>query len=378
MRIAVNTRLLLKGKLEGIGWFTYRTLEKIVQQHKEHEFIFFFDRPYDPSFIFGPNVTPVVIAPQARHPILFNIWFEWRIPAMLKKYKADLFLSPDSQMSLKTSVPTCLVMHDLAFEHYPEHFKLSHRLYWRHYSPLFAKKATRLGTVSSYSKEDIAKRYGIPLDKIDVIYNGAHDEYKPLSFDEREEVKKQYADGCEYFVFAGALHPRKNIVNLLKAFVAFKKKHRSDMKLVIVGRMAWKYDEVIDMKDEMPFRDEVKWVGYMQVEELSRVIGGAYALVYASLFEGFGIPILEALQCNVPGIVSNTSSMPEVAGDAALLVDPTNVADIAEKMGMIYKDERLRARLIAAAPAQVQKFTWQKSAERLWDCMMKCMNAAKG
>lgn len=375
MRIAVNTRLLLKGKLEGIGWFTYRTLEKIVQQHPEHEFIFFFDRPYDPSFVFGPNVTPVVVSPQARHPILFNIWFEWRIPALLRKHKADLFLSPDSQMSLKTAIPTCLVMHDLAFEHYPEHFKLSHRLYWRRYSPLFARKATRLATVSTYSKEDISKRYNVPLDKIDVVYNGAHDEYKPLSHEKREEVKAKYTDGCEYFVFAGALHPRKNIVHLLKAFIAFKKKHRSNMKLVIVGRMAWKYDAVIEMKEEMPFKDDVNWVGYMNVNELSEVIGAAYALVYASLFEGFGIPILEALQCNVPAIVSNTSSMPEVAGDAALLVDPTSVADIAEKMGMIYKDERLRAKLVAAAPAQVEKFNWQKSSERLWQCMMKCVNA---
>jgi glycosyltransferase involved in cell wall biosynthesis len=374
MRIAVNTRLLLKGKLEGIGWFTYRTLEKIVQQHPGHEFIFFFDRPYDPSFVFGPNVTPVVVGPQARHPILFNIWFEWRIPALLKKYKADLFLSPDSQMSLKTSVPTCLVMHDLAFEHYPEHFKLSHRLYWRRYSPLFARKATRLATVSTYSKEDISHRYGVSPDKIDVVYNGAHDEYKPLGHECREEVKKIYTDGCEYFVFAGALHPRKNIVHLLEAFIAFKKKQRSNMKLVIVGRMAWKYDAVLEMKENMPFKDDVKWVGYMEVTELSKVIGAAYALVYASLFEGFGIPILEALQCNVPAIVSNTSSMPEVAGDAALLVDPTNVDDIAAKMGMIYKDEQLRAKLIAAAPAQVEKFNWQKSSERLWSCMMKCVN----
>src|SRR5690606_31215277 len=138
-----------------------------------------------------------------------------------------------------------------------------------------------------------------------------------------------------------------------------------------------KYDAVLDMKDEMPFKNDVKWVGYMEVSELSKVIGGAYALVYASLFEGFGIPILEALQCNVPAVVSNTSSMPEVAGDAALLVDPTNVDDIAEKMGMIYKDERLRAKLIEAAPAQVEKFNWQKSSERLWSCMMQCLNEAR-
>lgn len=373
MRIAVNTRLLLKGKLEGIGWFTYQTLERIVRQHPEHEFIFFFDRAYDPQFVFAPNVTPVVVHPQARHPVLFYMWFEWSIPMMLRKYKADLFLSTDGYMSLSTNVPTCLVIHDLAFEHYPEHYVLSHKLYWRHYSPLFARKAQRIATVSTFSKNDISKHYGIKPENIDVVYNGAHDEYKPLSATDREAVKQQYADGCEYFVFAGALHPRKNIVNLLKAFIAFKKRQRTNMKLVIVGRLAWKYEEVEEMKLTMPYKDEVKWVGYMNVDELSRVIGSAYALVFASLFEGFGIPILEALQCNVPAIVSNTSSMPEVAGEAALLVDPTDPEDIALKMHQLYKDEALRARLIQNAPAQVARFNWQSSADKLWDCMMRCV-----
>lgn len=373
MRIAVNTRLLLKGKLEGIGWFTYQTLERIVRAHPEHEFIFFFDRPYDPMFVFAPNVTPVVVHPQARHPVLFYLWFEWSIPFMLRKYKADMFLSTDGYMSLSAKVPTCLVIHDLAFEHYPEHFPTSHRIYWRHYSPLFARKAKRIATVSTFSKTDISKHYGIPDDRIDVVYNGAHDEYKPLLHDEREAVKQQYAQGCEYFVFAGALHPRKNIVNLLKAFVSFKKRQPTNMKLVIAGRLAWKYDEVEEMKASMPFKDDVAWVGYMNVDELSRLIGGAYALVYASLFEGFGIPILEALQCNVPAIVSNTSSMPEVAGDAALLVDPADAEDIANKMHLIYKDEALRRKLISKAHEQVQKFNWDKSAERLWSSMMKCM-----
>jgi len=373
MRIAVNTRLLLKGKLEGIGWYTNETLKRIVLQHPEHEFIFFFDRPYDPSFIFASNVTPVVFEPQARHPVLFYIWFELRIPYLLRKYKADLFLSTDGLLSLKTKVPTCLVMHDLAFEHYPQHLKRSHRMYLRKFSPLFAKKATRIVTVSEFSKQDIAERYRISLDNIDVSYNGAHVQYKPLEWEAREQVKSQYADGCEFFVYAGALHPRKNILNLLKAFVAFKKRQRSNMKLVIVGRMAWKYEEIEHMRQSMPFKNDVKWVGYLDVEELASVIGSAYALVYPSLFEGFGIPILEALQCNVPAITSNTSSMPEVGGDAALLVDPTDYQDIADKMQLMYKDEALRSRLIAAAPAQVGKFTWDKAADRLWDSMMRCL-----
>lgn len=373
MRIAVNTRLLLKGALEGIGWYTHETLKRIVQQHPEHEFIFFFDRPYDPAFVFAPNVTPVVFGPPARHPVLFHIWYEWMVPVMLKKYKADVFLSPDGLCSLKTKVPTCLVMHDLAFEHYPMHLKWSIRHYLKKNSPLFARKAKRIVTVSSFSKEDISKRYRIPVEKIDVSYNGAHNEYHPLNWQEREEIKKQYAGGSEYFVFAGALHPRKNVVNLLKAFVTFKKRQRSSMKLVIAGRMAWKYEEVEEMKANMPFKEDVIWVGYMDVAALSNLIGGAYALVYASLFEGFGIPILEALQCNVPAIVSNTSSMPEVGGDAALLVDPTDVEDIAAKMEIIYKDEALRSKLIAAAPAQVAKFGWEKAAHVLWRNVLQCV-----
>ncbi len=373
MRIAVNTRLLLKGKLEGIGWFTYQTLIHMVREHPEHEFYFFFDRPYDPQFVFAPNVTPVVVHPQARHPILFYLWFEWSIPFMLRKHKIDLFLSTDGYMSLSTKVPTCLVIHDLAFEHYPEHFVLSHKLYWRHYSPLFARKAKRIATVSTFSKDDIAARYGILPQNIDVVYNGAHEEYVPLTPTKREEVKNKYAEGCEYFVFAGALHPRKNIVNLLKAFVAFKKRQRTNMKLVIAGRPAWKYEEVEEMRLTMPYKEDVKWVGYMNVDELSDVIGGAYALLYASLFEGFGIPILEALQCDVPAIVSNTSSMPEVAGDAALLVDPTDPEDIATKMHTLYKDESLRKQLIANARVQIKKFSWQSSSEKLWNCMMDCL-----
>ena len=373
MRIAVNTRLLLKGKLEGIGWYTHQMLERIVRNHPEHEFIFFFDRPYDPSFVFAPNVKPVVVHPQARHPVLFYLWFEGSIPLMLRKYKADLFLSTDGLSSLRTNVPTCLVMHDLAFEHYPEHIVRSHRAFLQRNSPQYAEKAKRVVTVSEFSKRDIASLYNIPLDKIDVTYNGVHDAYKPLTAEERIAAKDKYADGCEYFVFAGALHPRKNVVNLLKAFVQFKKRQRNNIKLVIVGRMAWKFEELVAMRAEMPFKKEVKWVGYMNVNELSKVIGGAYALVYASLFEGFGVPILEALKCNVPGVVSNTSSMPEVAGDTALLVDPTDVNDIAEKMTLIYKDEVLRNKLAANAPAQAAKFSWDKSAEKLWESMMKCL-----
>lgn len=372
MRIAVNTRLLLKGRLEGIGWYSYQLLSRLVNRHPEHQFFFFFDRPYDPSFVFADNVTPVVAYPQARHPVLFYLWTEWTIPFLLRKYKADVFFSPEGMGSLRSKVPQVITIHDLAFEHFPGHLIKSHLKWLRFYTPRFAQKACRVLTVSQFSKQDLIERYQVPAHKIDITYNSADDAYQPVSEEEREAVKAKYTEGNEYFLFAGSLNPRKNIIRLLEAFVKFKKHHRCNMKLVMVGGMGWNYDDLLRYRAHMPFKQEVKWVGYMDKAELSRITAAAWACVYPSLFEGFGIPILEALACGVPGIVGNNSSMPEVGGEAVLLADAEDVDDIAHKMGMMYKDERLRQQLAAAAPAQVEKFSWDKSAEVLYEALVAC------
>ena len=127
MRIAVNTRLLLKDKLEGIGWFTFETLSRITKNHPEHDFYFLFDRPYSREFISGKNIHPMVIPPKTRHPILWYVWFEFCIPKILKKIKADLFLSPDGFLSLTSNIPSISVIHDINFEHHPEDLKFYHR-----------------------------------------------------------------------------------------------------------------------------------------------------------------------------------------------------------------------------------------------------------
>ena len=150
LKIAVNTRLLIKNKLEGIGWFSYETLKRITRAHPEHQFYFLFDRPFDESFVFGSNVTPIVIRPQARHPILFYLWFEKSIPRALKKINPDLFMSTDGYLSLSTTTPSLPVIHDLNFEHYPEQLPFLVRKYYKHYFPRFARKAARIATVSEF------------------------------------------------------------------------------------------------------------------------------------------------------------------------------------------------------------------------------------
>ena len=369
MNIAVNTRFLLKGKLEGIGWFTNETVKRMVANHPNDHFIFLFDRPFDPAFIFGKNVTPVIVSPPARHPILWLIWFEIMVPFYLKKYKADVFLSTDGFCSLRTKVPTCIVIHDLAFLHYPKHLSFLIAKHLKFYTKLFVKKAQKIIAVSTYTKNDIIASYQINPDKVKIIYNGAHDVYQPLEFDDKQSIKQKYANGTDYFVYAGSLHPRKNIVNLLKAFLIFKQKTKSNMKLLLIGRLAWKTKEIEEMLDLHPYKNDIIRYEYMDADKLCEVVAAAYCMVYVSLFEGFGIPILEAMKCNVPVITSNTTSMPEVVGDAGLLVNPENADDIAEKMITIYKDENLRNTLIKNCVAQSSKFDWNTSSEKLYNIL---------
>lgn len=376
MRIAVNSRFLLKGKLEGIGWFTHEIIRRVVLNHPEHQFVFFFDRKPDPQFIYASNVEAVVIQPPARHPLLWMIWFEISVRFALKKYKADCFISTDGFLSLGTRIPTLLVIHDLAFEHYPEHLPLKFRWYLKYFGRKFARRANRIVAVSDFTRRDIQSTYGISPDRIDVVYNGANPLYKPLPFEQKQSIRQKYADGCEYFVFAGALHPRKNILNLLKAFALFKKRQRSQMKLLIIGRFAWESDAIREALAQHPFKDDVIRYEYMQVEELCQVIGSAYGLAFVSLFEGFGIPVLEALQCGVPGIVSQTSSLPEVAGNTALYVNPESPEDIAEKMCNFYKDEHLRQQLAASCANQAGRFSWDQSAQIFYESLLKMLGQA--
>lgn len=375
MKIVVNTRLLLKNKLEGIGWFTYEAFKRITRNHPEHEFYFLFDRKYSEDFIFSENVHPVVIYPPARHPLMWIIWFEYSVPRVLKKLKPDLFVSPDGFLTLKTEVPQLPVIHDINFYHRPKDIPYSSRLYYRHYFPKFANIAKRIVTVSEFSKHDICDSYYISPDKVDVVYNGASQEYRPLTPEEIKATKQKYTGGHDYFMFIGSLHPRKNVSGLLSAFDKFVEKYRTDHKVVIVGEKMFFTSELDTTYNQMRYGDDVVFTGRLDTSELKFVLGAATAMVFVPFFEGFGIPIVEAMYAGVPVIASNTTSLPEVAGDAALYVDPNDVDDIASAMHKIVVDDELRNELIERGNRQRDKFSWDTTAEKLWQSIEKCLNS---
>lgn len=371
MEIVVNTRLLLKNKLEGIGWFTCETLKRITTSHPEHHFIFLFDRNFDEDFIFSDNITPIILSPQARHPFLFYWWFELSVADFLNQYQPDLFLSPDGYLSLKSNVKQLAVIHDLNFEHYPKDVPFLVRKYYKHFFPKFASKASRIATVSEFSKSDIIKQYQIDPSKIDVVYNGCNELYKPINERVQKETKQKFSHNCDYFLFIGALQPRKNISRLLQAFDTFKNTISSEVKMVIVGEKYYWTSDIKRTYINMKFQNDVIFTGRLETEELKNVIGSALALTYLPYFEGFGIPILEAMNCDVPVITSNVTSMPEIANDAALLVDPFSVESMANAMLYLYKDEDMRNILIQKGRKRKLDFSWDKSADLLWRSIEK-------
>lgn len=367
MRIAVNTRFLLPSKMEGFGWYTFEITKRLVENHPEHEFIFFFDRAYDKRFVFGPNVTPVVLNPPARHPVLFRIWFNYSVRRALKKYKADLFFSPDGFLCLKTNVPQIGVIHDINFEHHPEDIPTAARNYLLKYFPKFAQQATHLLTVSEYSKQDICATYGISAEKITVAWNGASEAFKPISESAKQTVRDQFTGGKNYFLFVGALHPRKNLKRLIEAYSNLMNEN-SDFpyELLIVGEALWKRFG-FDLEIAEDVKQHIHFSGHLHLNDLANVMGAASIFTFVPYFEGFGIPLVEAMRCGTPILSGNLTSLPEVAGDAALYCDPLDVADITSKLRELCSNESLQSELSVKGLKRGELFSWDAAAETVWN-----------
>jgi glycosyltransferase involved in cell wall biosynthesis len=376
MRIGVNARFLIMNKLEGLGWYTYHVLRNMVMNHPEHEYFFFFDRKPDPSFIFNNSITPIVLFPQARHPFLWYWWFEYSIPRALKKYKIDFFFSPDAYASLSTTIPQYLVIHDLAFVHYPEHVPFLVRKYYQHFSPKQISIAKHLFVVSNSVKQDLIKQFGISENKISIAYNGVRDEFKPLDTNEIKKIRDKYSRGKKYFLYVGAIHPRKNIANLILAFNQFKKYRSSDVLLLIVGRKAWLTEETDAAYQNSEYKDEIIFIPYCQTEDLARITAAAFYAINPSFLEGFGVPVLEALSCDIPVMVSNQFSLPEVAGPGAILFNPSDINEISSAMIQGLNDPE-REQRIERGRIHRRQFNWEATSEIIYYGMIQNYRSVK-
>lgn len=376
MSIAINVRFLLPGKLEGLGWYTHEIVRRMVLNHPEQTFYFLFDRPYDPAFIYADNVRPIVLFPPARHPFLWYWWFEFSVPAALKRCGAEVFFSPDSYCSLRSPVPTVMTVHDLAPLHPAATEKKRGlpqltRKYYEHFLPKFIERAEAIPVVSEFVRQDVLNTCHTPPDKVHTVYNGARDNFRPFSEAEQAAIREKYSNGQPYFFYNGAIHPRKNIARLIEAFNRFKQQSGAPLKLLLAGRLAWNTEAVTEAAAQSPFRDDIHLLGYVPEAELPGLLGAALALTYVSFSEGFGLPLVEAMQSDVPVIAANTTALPEVAGDAALLVNPHSEDEIAAAMHRVWQDEALRRDLIARGRTRRQAFSWDLAAEQIYQLLLQ-------
>jgi glycosyltransferase involved in cell wall biosynthesis len=374
LRIAVNTRFLIKDKLEGIGRFTFETLKIIVNNNPEVEFIFCFDRPFHPDFIFANNITPIIINPPARHAFLWHIWFQYSLPKVLKPLNIDVFLSPDGFIPLNAPFKTVAVIHDLAFEHFPRGVDWISQQYYKYFFPRFAKKASQLITVSEFTKQDIIKQYQINESKIEVVYDGVSESFKPIDNLEKEKTIQALTGGTKYFVCIGAIHPRKNIITLLKAFEDYCLKQKNPYKLVIIGRKGWKNIALENYLRQMKSKDDVIFTGKLNDNNLITILASAKATIYPSVFEGFGLPVLEAMACGVPIVTTHNSAMQEIAIEAAFFFSATQEKELSQILQSFENDEELLKNKIEKGLQIAQKYTWENTANLLWQSIIKTIN----
>jgi glycosyltransferase involved in cell wall biosynthesis len=366
MRIAISARMLKLNPDDGISRFTYEVIKRVTCNNPTHEFILIFDREFDRSLLFSKNTEGIVLKPAARHPLLWYYWHEWQLPFVLRKNEVDLFLSPDGIISLKTSIPSIPVIHDISFYHRPKDIPFHISFYYRHFFRKFARKATRIITVSEFSKKDISSYLRIDRNIIDVAYNGVSEYFTPAPVHESEEFILRLTGGVPYFLFVGNFSPRKNIPGVINAYNHFRASTLFNHKLVLTGGKLFLNTKTERLINSSLWSADIILTGSIRHENLRHLYSASTALLFVPWFEGFGIPAAEAMRCGTPVILSNTTSLPEIGGNSAIFVNPDNSVELSSAMEKVIYDNNLRISMIKTGIIESQRFTWDKCAESVW------------
>jgi glycosyltransferase involved in cell wall biosynthesis len=299
---------------------------------------------------------------------LARLWHRLRLPIPVETITGplDVFYSPDFVLPpVRRATRTLLTVHDLSFLHYPEAFVLALRRYLERVVPRSVARADLVLADSAHTRSDIVSLLGVPPDRVHVLYSGVTPGFRPgPGLGEGERLRARYGLGDRRYVLSvGTLQPRKNYVRLMRAFAKLKPDVEPETQLVIAGGRGWLYQDIFAEAER--HGDRVRILGFVDEADLPALYRNAALFAFPSLYEGFGLPVLEAMACGVPVVCANGSSLPEVAGDAALLVDPFDVDGLAEAMARVLKDPGLRRQMVARGAAQAARFTWARAARQL-------------
>lgn len=374
MRIGIDAHAI-GSQLTGNETYIKNLILALAEIDQDNEYILFFTRPdvakqWEHRF---PNVHVRVVRPHTPY-----VRIPLSLPIVLFGVGVDL-LHVQYTAPPMCRVPFVVTIHDLSFEHFPQFFTPKERFFFKRTIPRTARRAVKVLTVSEFSRRDLIQTYGLPPEKVVVTPNGVGAEFRPI----RDEVvlknlKKKYGIEREYLLSVGNLQPRKNLARLIKVYTRLRDSVEDfRCQLVLVGRRAWLYKHIFHEAHQSQYRGDVILTDYVPEADLPGLYSGALAFVYPSIFEGFGLPVLEAMACGTPVITSNSSSLPEVVGQAGLMVDPFDEEALARAILRVVEDAQLRAQLSAQGWRQAAKFSWRRTAELTLDVYREIVTGLK-
>ena len=294
-------------------------------------------------------------------------WTQIALPLDLyfNQPRPDVFFTPTHYAPRFSPIPTVISIMDVSYIHFPEMFRRQDLYKLQHWTKRSARCASAIFTISKASRDDIIKTYGLPGERVVVTYPGVKHKTQN-AMENAELIKEKFQIKGDFILFVGTLQPRKNIARLIEAFSKINPSTRATphaISLVIVGKKGWQYEEILAAPKKYGVEEKVRFLDFVSDEELAMLYQHAICFVLPSLYEGFGLPVLEAMQYDCPVITSNVSSLPEAGGDAAVYVNPYDVDDIAGKISQVLDDKKLRMSMVEKGRKQVAKFDWEKTAK---------------
>jgi glycosyltransferase involved in cell wall biosynthesis len=291
------------------------------------------------------------------------IWMQCMLPQRLQLMGTELCHYPNSIAPLRSPCPYVLTIHDMTLSMLPQHHPWRKQIIIRPLIPLLARRAAKVITVSSSARDDIVRLLGLPPERIAVIPEAAGAQFRPASKTEQQRVGEKYGIARPYVLYIGTLEPRKNLVRLIKAWAELRRTGVINQQLVIVGAAGWQYEPIYRAAQESGCPEEIIFTGYVPGEDLPGLYSGADLFAFPSLYEGFGLPVIEAMACGAPVLISTTPALLEVAGQAALAVEADSIAAIKGGLERLLCDERLREQLRVAGFKRAADFSWQRTAQ---------------
>lgn len=360
MRIGVDARLVYH-QPAGISRYTGHLLQAMAELDTEDEFIVFQHRKHKTPLIQAPNFRRATLVSPVHHRVE-----QYALAAELYRFRLDLLHSTDFIPALYSPHKSVITVHDLAFLHYP-HFLTTESAEYYSLIDRAVVRANHIIVPSEHTRQDLIGQLGSPADKVSVIYEAANPSFVPLPIAEtRREITAKYGIPETYIFSVGTIEPRKNITGLLQAFACLRDKYglAQPVGLAIAGSKGWLYEETLETVRTLKLNDSVFFLGRVSDSDLHKLYVGARCHVHPAYYEGFGLPPLEAMACGTPTIVSNVSSLPEVVGDAALLVNPRDTEEIAVAMHRLLTDDDLHAEMSEKGLQRAHTFSWEKAARR--------------